>query len=145
MTQQEQAYAEGFVNKCAEAGIDPEALVKKAGRGDMVKLMMTRGLQHIDPKVRDLAKRLYHGIEAKLPPDYSGAERKAISILPIRGDPMSSPIGEPMYAAHRAKELKARMWNSVSPRLHELNPHFDAIEANRRLFNIDPTMWGVHF
>ena len=35
------AYAQGFIQKCAEAGVDPEQLVKTAVRGDMLgKLMM---------------------------------------------------------------------------------------------------------
>jgi len=43
MTQQEQAYAEGFVNKCAESNVDPEALVKLAGP-QALKWLASRGV-----------------------------------------------------------------------------------------------------
>jgi hypothetical protein len=40
-------YVQGFIQKCAEAGVDPEELVKRAARGDqaygLLKLLGIRG------------------------------------------------------------------------------------------------------
>ena len=42
-----EAYIRGFMDKCAEAGVDPEALVKLAGRGDQTqKLLRLLGIEN---------------------------------------------------------------------------------------------------
>lgn len=54
---QEQAYLEGFIDKCAEYGVDPEALMKTAARGDqLAKLLNTAGTKLTKPM--QLASRL---------------------------------------------------------------------------------------
>ena len=70
MTQQEEVYWQGFIDKCAELGVDPEELAKQAQLGAALKGVATS----ITPSARNalaailraLRKRLPHGAAALL-------------------------------------------------------------------------------
>ena len=54
---QDRAYCEGFTAKCAEAGVDPEALVKAAGgAGNLVTALVRRGTAAVAPVTRAVAE-----------------------------------------------------------------------------------------
>ena len=60
-----EAYAQGFIQKCAEAGVDPEQLVKMAARGDQAyNLLRILGVEErTGPVTRKLIQTLQDAVE----------------------------------------------------------------------------------
>ena len=48
LTATEQAYIQGFIDKCAEYGVDPEALMKEAQRGAQIGKLLNRAAAKLE-------------------------------------------------------------------------------------------------
>ena len=103
MTQQEQIYMQGFMDKCASVGVDGEALLKEAARGDILRKAL-EGARTFEGKLMNHA-----GLIPELAIERKGsqeASRMADLLLKERA-------AAPPRISNRKDELKA-MLNKLS-------------------------------